>query len=199
MTKLVGITGGIASGKSTVSQMLAQAGFPVIDADQVAHQLQRPGQAGLERISATFGPAILTPAGELDRAQLGRQVFSNPDDRKRLDQLMQPLIRDRIFALVTNFKRAGVPVVILEVPLLFEQHYDDDCDLTVVVTIDQRTQLERLQKRNGYSKSAAQARIDAQQPLAKKAAQADIIIDNNGDYEQLRQQVTQLVKRLRQD
>ncbi|MGM9892318.1 dephospho-CoA kinase [Limosilactobacillus sp.] len=196
MTKVIGLTGGIASGKSTVSGMLAQVGFPIIDADLVAHRLQQPGQPGFERLVDQFGRGILAQNGELDRARLGQLAFGNSDIRKQLNQLMQPLIRETIMEQVAGFKRSRVPVVILDAPLLFEQHYDDDCDLTVVVTVDYPTQVQRLQKRNGYDRKTAQERIAAQMPLAQKKAQADLVIDNNGDYHQLQKQVAQLVQRL---
>lgn len=198
MTKVVGLTGGIASGKSTVSKMLSQVGFPIVDADLVAHRLQQPGQPGFERLVDHFGRGILTGGGELDRSRLGQLAFGDPVARDELNQAMQPLIREEIMAQVANFKRTGVPVVVIDVPLLFEQHYDDDCDLTVVVTVDRAYQLQRLQQRNGYDRVTALARIDAQLPLTVKAARADIVIDNNGGYHQLQKQVAQLVKRLHQ-
>lgn len=198
MTKVVGLTGGIASGKSTVSKMLSQVGFPIVDADLVAHRLQQPGQPGFERLVDHFGRGILTGGGELDRSRLGQLAFGDPVARDELNQAMQPLIREEIMAQVANFKRTGVPVVVIDVPLLFEQHYDDDCDLTVVVTVDRAHQLQRLQQRNDYDRVTALARIDAQLPLTVKAARADIVIDNNGDYHQLQKQVAQLVKRLHQ-
>jgi dephospho-CoA kinase len=109
---------------------------------------------------------------------------------------MQPLIRETIMGQLAGFTKAAVPAVILDVPLLFEQGYDEDCDLVVVVTVDKATQLARLMKRDGLSQMAAQARVAAQMPLNEKAARADIVIDNNGDDNHLRQQVAQLVKRL---
>lgn len=196
MTQVVGLTGGIASGKSTVSGLLGQVGFPIIDADLVAHRLQQPGQPGFERLVERFGRSILTMDGSLDRQRLGQFVFNNQDARNQLNQVMQPLIRETIMGQLTGFTKAAVPVVILDVPLLFEQGYDEDCDLVVVVTVDKATQLARLMKRDGLSQAAAQARVAAQMPLNEKAARADIVIDNNGDDNHLRQQVAQLVKRL---
>lgn len=198
MTKVVGLTGGIASGKSTVSKILAQVGFPVIDADLVAHQLQHPGQSGFEKLVNQFGQTIISGNGRLDRSQLGKLAFQDPAARQQLNQVMQPLIREQIMEQVATFKRTRIPVVILDVPLLFEQHYDDDCDLTVVVAVNRSTQLRRLMDRNGYDRPAALQRIDSQMPLGRKTDLADVVIDNNGDYHQLYQQVDQLVKRLRE-
>ena len=196
MTQVVGLTGGIASGKSTVSRLLGQVGFPIIDADLVAHRLQQPGQPGFERLVERFGRSIVTMDGSLDRQRLGQCVFNNQDARNQLNQVMQPLIRENIMGQLASFKKAAVPAVILDVPLLFEQGYDEDCDLVVVVTVDKATQLSRLMKRDGLSQAAAQARVAAQMPLNEKVARADIVIDNNGDDNHLRQQVAQLVKRL---
>ena len=196
MTRIIGLTGGIASGKSTVSNLLRQAGLPIIDADQVARQVQRPGSPALDKLVAAFGHEIIAPDGHLDRKRLGQQVFADPAARQELDRIMQPLIRDAIWQAVENFKKQGVANVILDVPLLFEAGYDDDCDLVVVVRVSPATELQRLMARNGYSKTAAQARIAAQLPLSTKVAKADVVIDNNGGLEQTRRQVAQLVEDL---
>lgn len=196
MTKVVGLTGGIASGKSTVSKLLAQVGFPIIDADLVVHRLQQPGQPGFTRLVEHFGQAILTRGGDLDRRRLGQVVFNDQKARGQLNQLLQPLIRDTIMDQVANLKKAAVPAIILDAPLLFEQHYDEDCDLVVVVVVAGDAQLARLMKRDGLSLAAARARIASQLPQSAKVARADVVIDNNGDYNHLRRQVAQLVKRL---
>lgn len=197
MTKIIGLTGGIASGKSTVSNLLKAAGFPIVDADLIARQVQQPGSTGLDRLAAAFGAQIIGPDGQLDRSQLGRQVFGDDQARRRLDAIMQPLIRDAIWDSVDSLKRAGAPAVILDVPLLFEQHYDQDCDYVVVVAVDPATELQRLMARNHYSKEAASARIAAQMPLKEKIRRADRVIDNNGSLEETRRQVAQLVEDLR--
>ncbi|EEW52936.1 dephospho-CoA kinase [Limosilactobacillus antri] len=196
MTQVVGLTGGIASGKSTVSRLLSQVGFPVVDADLIVHRLQQPGQPGFERLVERFGTTILDPNGSLDRQRLGQLAFNDQTARKQLNQVMQPLIRDTIMAQLAQLKDTAVPAIILDAPLLFEQHYDEDCDLIVVVAVDEATQLTRLMERDDLSRPAAQARIAAQLPLAAKLARADVVIDNNGDYNHLRRQVAQLVKRL---
>lgn len=197
MTKIIGLTGGIASGKSTVSALLRQAGIPVIDADQVARQVQRPGSVALDKLAAAFGPAIIAPDGSLNRQQLGQRVFDDPAARQELDRIVQPLIKDTIWQAVDNFRRQGVANVVLDVPLLFEAGYDTDCDLVVVVRVSPATELRRLMARNGYSRAAAQARIAAQLPLSVKVAKADVVIDNDGSREETRRQVAQLVEDLR--
>ncbi|MEE6635974.1 MULTISPECIES: dephospho-CoA kinase [Limosilactobacillus] len=197
MTKIIGLTGGIASGKSTVSALLRQAGIPVIDADQVARQVQRPGSVALDKLAAAFGPAIIAPDGSLNRQQLGQRVFDDPAARQELDRIVQPLIKDTIWQAVDNLRRQGVANVVLDVPLLFEAGYDTDCDLVVVVRVSPATELRRLMARNGYSRAAAQARIAAQLPLSVKVAKADVVIDNDGSREETRRQVAQLVEDLR--
>lgn len=197
MTKIIGLTGGIASGKSTVSALLRQAGIPVIDADQVARQVQRPGSVALDKLAAAFGPAIIAPDGSLNRQQLGQRVFDDPAARQELDRIVQPLIKDTIWQAVDNLRRQGVANVVLNVPLLFEAGYDTDCDLVVVVRVSPATELRRLMARNGYSRAAAQARIAAQLPLSVKVAKADVVIDNDGSREETRRQVAQLVEDLR--
>lgn len=196
MTRIIGLTGGIASGKSTVSNLLRQAGLPIIDADQVARQVQRPGSPALDKLAAAFGHKIITPDGHLDRQRLGQRVFADPAARQELDRIMQPLIRDAIWQAVANFKQQGVANVVLDVPLLFEAGYDTECDLVVVVRVSPATELQRLMARNGYSKAAAQARIAAQLPLSAKVAKADIVIDNDGSLAQTQRQVAQLVEDL---
>lgn len=196
MTKLIGLTGGIATGKSTVSNLLRQAGLPIIDADLVTRQLQRPGAKGLELIAATFGRGILNGDGSLNRKKLGRRVFNNQDDLAKLNRLMQPLVREAIDDQIDVFKKQGLPWVVLDIPLLFEAHYAEDCDLVVVVKTDPQTQLNRLMARNGYSCQEARERIAAQWPLANKVAQADWVIDNSGDRRETKKQVVKLLGQL---
>lgn len=194
--KIIGLTGGIASGKSLVSNILRQTGWPIIDADQVTRQLQEPGAVGLKKIAAYFGQQMIKDDGNLNRAKLGRQVFAHPKERAQLNQIMQPLIRERVAEQLQQFQRQQVPYVVLDFPLLFEAHYAEDCDLIVVVAVRPAVQLQRLMERNGYSKQEALNRINAQLPLAEKVAQADVIIDNNGSKETTKQQVATLVDKL---
>lgn len=197
MTKVVGLTGGIASGKSTVSQMLSQVGLPIVDADQVAHCLQRPGQLGLTELVDQFGRGILTPDGHLNRKVLGKMAFSDAGVRHQLNTIMQPLIRETIMDQLAAFKKQDIPFVILDAPLLFEQGYDQECDLIVVVSVSHDRQVHRLISRNGYSKPVAEQRIAAQWPLAKKVRQADVVINNDGSLDELRRQVAKVVDYLR--
>ena len=179
MTKIVGLTGGIATGKTTVSNILRQAGIPVIDADQVARQVQKPDSVGLTRIVKVFGPKVLLPTGKLNRPALAKIVFNDKE------------------AQADTLKKQGVPLVVLDVPLLFEQHYDEDCDYVVVVYTDPHNQLKRLMARDHCSKEEAQVRIAAQMPLSEKEALADFKINNNGDQAALQKQVASLIKQLK--
>lgn len=196
MTKVIGLTGGIATGKTTVSNMFRQAGIPVIDADQVAKRIQAPNTEALSRIAAAFGPQILLPTGELNRLALGKIVFNNPKARERLNEIMQPLICDEINRQVKVFKEARVPLIVLDVPLLFEEGYNEQCDLVIVVYTDLQTQLQRLMERNHYDRESAKARINSQMSLATKKSYADILINNAGNKEQLQKLVAALIGRL---
>lgn len=184
-TILVGVTGGIASGKSTVSRQLADAGLAVVDADQIARQVVEPGTSGLQQVVNTFGSGVLLPNGELDRQGLGRCIFNDDGKRRQLNQILQPIIRAAIGDEVNQLRREGQRIIVLDLPLLFETGYAKDCDRILVVNIRPDMQLQRLMARNGYSQQEAQARIDAQFPLAAKVARADYVINNSGDRQAL--------------
>ncbi|WP_407366608.1 dephospho-CoA kinase [Limosilactobacillus vaginalis] len=196
MTKLIGLTGGIATGKSTVSTLLRLSGYPVIDADQVVRQLQTAHSKGLERLTAVFGSGILNADQTLNRQALGSLVFSDQTKLAKLNMVMQPLIRDEILRQVKNYQKQQIPYVTLDAPLLFEENYADECDLVVVVATDHQIQVQRLMKRNGYSQAEAEQRIDSQMPLAEKKRLADIVIDNNGSKEELKRQVAGLIDQM---
>ncbi|MCI1974843.1 MAG: dephospho-CoA kinase [Limosilactobacillus sp.] len=196
MTKLIGLTGGIASGKSTVSNLLRLSGYPVIDADQIVRQLQSAHSKGLAQLTRVFGTTILNPDQSLNRRALGSLVFNDQEKLDELNSTMQPLIRDEIWQQVNLYKDRQFPYIILDVPLLFEADYARDCDLVIVVAVDRAVQIQRLMKRNGYSRNEAEQRINAQMPLAKKKQLADILIDNNGNREELKRQVAALIDQM---
>lgn len=196
MTKLIGLTGGIATGKSTVSTLLRLSGYPVIDADQLVRQLQTAHSKGLERLTAVFGSGILNADQTLNRQALSSLVFSDQTKLAKLNMVMQPLIRDEIWRQVKNYQKQQIPYGILDAPLLFEENYADECDLVVVVATDHQIQVQRLMKRNGYSQAEAEQRIDSQMPLAEKKRLADIVIDNNGSKEELKRQVAGLIDQM---
>lgn len=190
MTEVWGLTGGIATGKSTVSTWLRQAGLPIIDADVIARQVVAPGTPGLAQIQATFGADFLRDDGSLNRQRLGQLVFHDPAQLQRLDAITTPLIQTELTRQLADYRQRGVPVVLIDAPTLFEVGYLQHLvDYVMVVTTSVVTQKARLMARNKLSAADAQARMDRQWPLAKKVALADVVIDNDGDITQTRQQV----------
>lgn len=196
---LVGLTGGIATGKSTVSGMLRDAGLPIVDADVVAREVVEPGTTTLEKIKLAFGPSVIDN-GVLNRRRLGDIVFSNRQELARLNDIMQPAISRAVADKINFWRMQQVPILILDVPLLFERHYEKDgkIDKIIVVATDEATQLERLKLRNQLSDLQARNRIRSQLPLKDKVAQADYVIDNNQDQKSLTQQVAALIENLKE-
>lgn len=196
MTKIIGLTGGIASGKSTVSNLLRLSGYPIIDADQIARQLQAAHSKGLEQLITVFGKQILNPDQTLNRQVLGSFVFNDQKKLNKLNMVMQPLIYDEIWRQIKHYQKQHIPYVILDIPLLFEANYANDCDLVIVVAVDRQTQLQRLMQRNDYSQFEAEQRINSQMSLAKKKRLADIVIDNSGNRDELKRQVANLIDQM---
>jgi dephospho-CoA kinase len=175
----IGLTGGIASGKSTVGRLLAAQGLPVLDADGYAREALAPGSPGAQ--------AVLARYGTLDRAALGRIVFADAAERQWLEQLVHPLVRARFAAELERL--AAAPVVVLMIPLLFEAGLEELCSEVWLVDCDEAQQLQRLMARNGLSAAEARARIAAQWPLARKRRLADVVLDNRGGPQQLEGQL----------
>ncbi|NNV06067.1 dephospho-CoA kinase [Geobacillus sp. C56-T2] len=189
MVLTIGLTGGIASGKSTVSAMMRQLGLPVIDADEAARAVVRPGEDAYRQIVAAFGPGILQKNGDIDRAKLGEIVFSDEAERTKLNAIVHPAVRRHMLAEKEELVRAGAKTIVLDIPLLFESGLTDWVDKVLVVFVDEETQLRRLMARNGFTKEEALARIRAQWPLAEKVKRADAVLDNNGTIEETRRQL----------
>lgn len=194
MTYILGLTGGIASGKSTVSAYLAQNGALIIDADLIARQVVAKKSSGLKQIVAKFGEEILTASGELDRKKLGKLVFSNKDLLKALTDITGPLIRAEILREIQAAKKAQVKLVVLDIPLLFETGYQTLCDKVIVVTIPSKLQLERVMKRDNLSAAEARKRIANQLPASKRNELADVLIDNSKSVAETYQQVLKWLK-----
>ena len=194
MTYILGLTGGIASGKSTVSAYLAQNGALIIDADLIARQVVAKKSSGLKQIVAKFGGEILTASGELDRKKLGKLVFSNKDLLKNLTDITGPLIRAEILREIEAAKKAQVKLVVLDIPLLFETGYQTLCDKVMVVTIPSEVQLERVMKRDNLSAAEARKRIANQLPASKRNELADVLIDNSKSVAETYQQVLKWLK-----
>lgn len=196
MTKIIGLTGGIATGKSTVSDIFKSHDIPVIDADQIVYDLERKGEPGLQAIVGTFGEAYLTEEGELDRRKFGAEVFADEKMRDRLNEVLKPLIRSRIESEVERVKQTNIPLAILDVPLLYEGGYEKLCDMIVVVAVNENTQKERLIERNQLTDSEATQRIASQMSLEEKIKHADHVIDNSTTIENTKQQVEELLEKM---
>jgi dephospho-CoA kinase len=187
---LVGLTGGIATGKSTVSNMLRGLGAEIIDADQLARQVVEPGQPAWREIVEEFGRDVLTPDGTLDRKKLGAIVFANPEQRKRLEAITHPAIRARVKARVDELAARGFAgIVFYDAAILIEALGHQDMDRIVVVMTDEATQVARLRGRDGTDDAEGRRKIASQMPLAEKAKLADYVIDNSGDREATAEQV----------
>lgn len=179
MAKIIGITGGIASGKSVVTDFLRSQGYQVIDADQVVHELQKPGGRLYQVLLSEFGTEILLADGQLDRKKLGALLFSCPNLLEKSSRLQNDIIREEL-ALKRNQLAATEELFFMDIPLLFEQEYEDWFDQIWLVDVSKDTQLERLMARNNLSQEEAQRRIAAQLSLEEKRQRAEIVIDNNG-------------------
>lgn len=193
MAKIIGITGGIASGKSTVTEFLRQQGYQVIDADQVVHELQEPDGRLYQALLSTFGSAILQEDGRLDRPKLGAMIFGNPELLAQSSQLQNEIIREEL-ARRRDLLAETEAVFFIDVPLLFELQYEDWFDQIWLVDVAEETQLSRLMARNALNLEEAEKRIAAQLSLQEKRKRADVLIENNGSVEETLAQVDQLLK-----
>ena len=190
MSYVIGLTGGIGCGKSLVSRYLQNKQYPVIDADQIARQIMEPGQLGLVRVREAFGDSVIQADGTLDRKNLGEIVFNDQAQLEKLNAITHPLIRQMLKEAIQ--KHSAQEIVIVDVPLLFESGgYADWVDEIWVVTASLDQQLKRIMERDSLSAGQAQARIDAQWPIAKKVEMADFVIDNSRTMEQTYEQVEQ--------
>lgn len=194
--RVIGLTGGIASGKSTVSAYLRQLGAAVIDADVLARAVVEPGAEAYGEVVAAFGPEVLHPDGSLNREALGRIVFADAAARLKLEQIIHPAVRRRMQSELQAAREAGATVAVLDIPLLFESGLQHLADQIWVVWVDEATQLQRLMKRNGYSETDARQRLASQWPLDRKRALADVVIDNSGSLGATHRQVAEAWQRL---
>ena len=195
MGKIIGITGGIASGKSTVTEFLRQKGFQVVDADAVVHQLQKPGGRLFQVLVEHFGEKILLENGELNRPLLASLIFSNPEEQEWSKRTQGEIIREELAALRNQFAQTEA-LFFMDIPLLFEQNYASWFDETWLVYVNRDVQLERLMKRDQISREAAESRLNSQWPLERKISLASHSLDNNGNQEQLIAQVVQLLEEM---
>lgn len=195
MTVRVGLTGGVASGKSTVAAILAELGAVVIDADALAREVVARGTPGLEAVVAEFGPSLLTPDGDLDRPAMGRLVFADDDARKRLEAIIHPLVIERMAEL--EAQAGDDDVVVHDIPLLAEGGRAGGFDAVVVVDAPRDLQVERMLSDRGWTREDAESRIAAQATREQRRAVATHVIDNNGSLEDLRARVEAVFAELR--
>ena len=188
---LIGLTGGIGSGKSTVARLLEKRGAVVFDADLFAREAVEPGTPGHAAVIERFGADVLAPGGELDREALASIVFADPAARRDLEQIVHPEVR-RLFAEGSEAYRDTDRVVVFSAPLLVETGMHTAFEILVVVSATVATQIDRLMRQRGMSEPSIRARIDAQAPLEDKAAAADFLVDNEGSLDELESQVEQL-------
>lgn len=191
--KWIGLTGGIACGKSTVSRMLKDHDIPLVDADEIARDVVRPGTPGLKSIVHTFGSEVLLQDGSLDRRKLGQMVFGNPDRLHALEAITHPLIREEVRRRRRLFEDMGKPLAIYDIPLLFETNAKEQFDAVIVISCTKGQQKERLLRRNQWTEEEIEMRIASQLPIAKKEQQADFVLANNRDEQHLLKEVERLL------
>jgi dephospho-CoA kinase len=203
VTRVIGLTGGIATGKSTVSLLLRELGAVVVDSDEIVRELQAAGEPMLDEIAGEFGRELILADGSLDRAALGQIVFRDPDARRRLQAIVHPAVGRESARRLAAARQAGAPLVVLDIPLLFETRVGGTAsganrtvDAVVVVYAPREAQIERQLARNGYDRSEAERRVDAQIPIEEKRQLADHVIDNSGEADATARQVRELYSKL---
>lgn len=193
---VVGLTGGIASGKSTISQVFKEAGVPVICTDELARLAVMPDTPALDELRRVFGEEFLDSQGNLNREAMARAVFSDEENRKRLESIVHPRVASEASKRMREFRRQGYRIVVMDVPLLYEVGWDRICDCVVVVYAPREIQAERLILRDGISVEDARRRLDAQMSIEEKKERARFVIDNSGTVEESRSQALSILRQL---
>lgn len=199
VTRIVGLTGGIGSGKSTVARFFEARGAAIIDADRLAREAVLPGTPGFAAVVARFGPGVLGPGGDLDRAALGRIVFGDEEARRALNAIVHPEVARLAAERMAALSAAGRALIVYDVPLLFENGLERYLPETIVVSVPEEIQRARVRTRDGLSPEEIEARLRAQLPLADKAARATYVIDNSGSLADTEASVDALWKNLIQE
>ena len=194
MPKIIGLTGGIATGKSTVSELLTAYGFKVVDADVASRKAVKKGSKGLDQIREKFGQEAIDDNGEMNRKYVGELVFNNPEQRIELNKIVDPIVREIMEEEKNHYLNEGYNVI-MDIPLLFENDLQDTVDEVWVVYTSESIQIERLMERNDLSQEDAKARVYSQISIDKKSRMADHVIDNLGDKLELKQNLQQLLEK----
>ncbi len=193
---LIGLTGGVSTGKSTVLATLNDLGAVILSADEVSHRLTAPGGEALPAIRASFGDGVFRPDGTLDRRALGEIVFHDVASRRALEAIIHPAVQREMLREVAEAEKAGAKVVVMEVPLLYETGMDALCDQVWVTSLDPEAQVMRLMNRDRLTREQALARIESQMPLAEKAARADVVIRTDRTPQEVQKEVVHLYRDL---
>ena len=193
MPKIIGLTGGIATGKSTVSELLTAYDFKVVDADLASREAVKKGSKGLEQIKEKFGPEAIDENGEMNRKYMGELVFKHPEQRLELNKIVHPIVREIMENEKNRYLNEGYHVI-MDIPLLYENDLPDTVDEVWVVYTSESIQIERLMERNNLSQEDAKARVYSQISIDKKSRMADHVIDNLGDKLELKQNLQQLLE-----
>lgn len=196
-TKIFGLTGNIGTGKSSVAWMFEELGVPVIDSDEIAHEAISPNSAAWKAIFERYGKVVMLPDEVIDRKKLARIVFQNPDERKFLESVIHPHVKEEINHRVVKLAKDGHPFVIVEVPLLYEAGWEKEFDAVIVVRCDEEQEIERCRKKFGFDREETLLRLGAQYPLDRKMAGADAVIDNNASLDETRVQVRRLYQAMK--
>jgi len=194
--KVIGLTGGIGSGKSTVSQYLAELGAVVLDADKVGHEAFKPETPAWRDVVATFSREVLAPSGEVDRKKLGEIVFNDPEALSRLNQIMHPRMYDMMKDRIEEYRRQGVAVVVIEAAVLIEANWTPLVDEVWVTVVPEAMVLERLKQQRGLAKEQTLARIRSQIPTTERLKHADIVISNDGNLDDVKAKVREMWQKL---
>lgn len=190
---IIGLTGSIASGKSTVSEILQEKGFPIVDADKIARQVVEPGTSVIKEIGEYFGDEVLNEDGSLNREKLGERIFKNEAERNKLNSIIHPVIRNEMIRQKEQWISRGADTVIMDIPLLFESKLQSFVEKIIVVSVAPKIQKQRLIARNKLNELEAADRINSQLPMVEKEAGADAVIDNNGTIEETKMQIESIL------
>ena len=196
--KVIGLTGGVGSGKSTVAQFLAELGAVILDADKVGHEVLKPGTEVWQEVVAAFGQQILTLNGDIDRKKLGEIVFSNPDLLSRLNKIMHPRMYEIVKARIEGYQQQGIRVVVLEAPLLIEADWTSLVDEIWVTVAPEPTVLKRLKEKAGLSEQQSLARIQSQLSPKERTKHADVVINTDCSLDELRARIRELWQKLQE-